>query len=88
MPDTPCLTFYLNGFFVNRQFFEDIPFNHRGDGSRSLGSPVLETEVLRILLIQVQKYEKPSSLDPQDLLDIGSFHFILQITVKKLFDLL
>ena len=40
--------------------------------SRSLGSPVLDGEVLRILFILFQEYEKPSSLDPQDLLDIGS----------------
>jgi hypothetical protein len=52
-------------------------FNHRRDGSRSPGSLVLDGEVLRILFILFQEYEKPSSLDPQDLLDILSFDFIL-----------
>jgi hypothetical protein len=63
-------------------------FNHRRDGSRSLGSPVLDGELLRILFILLQECEKASFLDPQGLLDIGSFDFGLQITIKKLFDLL
>jgi len=41
-----------------------------------------------MLFILFQEYEKPSSLDPQDLLDVVSLDFVLCVTVKKLFDLL
>jgi hypothetical protein len=54
----------------------------------SPGSLVLDREVLRVFFTLSQKHEKSPSADFEDLLDIGSFDFLLEIALKKLFDLI
>jgi len=78
----------LDDLFFNRQFLEDILFNFRRDAPRRTCPLVLDREVLRVFFIRFQKHEKSPSADPEDLLDISSFDFLLEIALKKLSDLI
>jgi hypothetical protein len=78
----------LDDFLFNRQFSENILLNVRRNIAGGLGPLVLDREVQRVFSELFQKHEKSPSADPEDLLDIGSFDFLLEVALKKLSDLI
>jgi hypothetical protein len=66
----------LDDLLVHREFFEKILFNGCREAGRS-GSLVLDGEAFGIISVLFHEHKKPPFLDPQDLLDILSFDFIL-----------
>jgi len=78
----------LDDFLFNRQFSEDILLNVRRDTPGGLSSLVLDREEMGVFFPLFQKHEKPPSTDSEDLLDIDSLDFLLEIAIKKLSDLI
>jgi hypothetical protein len=63
-------------------------FDFRRDASGRRGPVVLDGEVQRVFSILVQKHKKSPSADPEDLLNVFSFYFFLEIAFEKLLDLI
>jgi len=77
----------LNQSFFDSQFLNDVSFDGWGDGATFGLTTVVDGEARRVGLIGFDQGKEPGFSNPQDLLDVGSFDFVGEVTLEHLFDL-
>ena len=78
----------VNQCLINSKLFEDMALNDRRDASGFLMSGLDNRKTIGVFPVFLQKHKKPRLPNAQHLLNIGSVHLMVNVSLNELFDLM